>query len=384
MTAGADRRHRRSASSSACSSAAGSTNLAEVRLRWSCAARRGGHRPVRRRRSLLDAGHPVVETLRLPLLATAFALLLVGALGEPRVPGHEPGLRRHPARTRSRSSSTAATCRSGSRASTAAGLDARRRRLAVPHDRPADLDAAFLLRARTARRHHPDPVPVHPATSPRSATCSSAPASRSSCSRRRPRSRPDEEREDSRAPRRLDRPADTGLSRRARAWLALRPPGCRPRATGLVLGCAAAGAGSRHCRPRDRRSGRRHALPTSPRSPAARRRRARPPPSRTSASRSTGRSRRSGPASSSRCSATASTRSRWRRSSSTSPARRRASAFVFVAATLPNLLLRPIAGTFVDRWDHKRGPGRQRHPAGGGRPAHPDRRGRRTSCSSIR
>lgn len=28
-------------------------------------------------------------------------------------------------------------------------------------------------------------------------------------------------------------------------------------------------------------------------------------------------------------------------------------AFVFVAATLPNLLLSPIAGVFVDRWDHK-------------------------------
>ena len=28
-------------------------------------------------------------------------------------------------------------------------------------------------------------------------------------------------------------------------------------------------------------------------------------------------------------------------------------AFVFFAATLPNLFLSPIAGTFVDRWDHK-------------------------------
>ena len=28
-------------------------------------------------------------------------------------------------------------------------------------------------------------------------------------------------------------------------------------------------------------------------------------------------------------------------------------AFVFVAATIPNLLLGPIAGTFVDRWDQK-------------------------------
>jgi MFS family permease len=30
-----------------------------------------------------------------------------------------------------------------------------------------------------------------------------------------------------------------------------------------------------------------------------------------------------------------------------------ASAMVFVAATLPNLLLSPVAGTLVDRWDHK-------------------------------
>ena len=31
-----------------------------------------------------------------------------------------------------------------------------------------------------------------------------------------------------------------------------------------------------------------------------------------------------------------------------------ATGLVFVAATLPNILLGPIAGTFVDRWDHKR------------------------------
>ena len=31
-----------------------------------------------------------------------------------------------------------------------------------------------------------------------------------------------------------------------------------------------------------------------------------------------------------------------------------AAGFVFLAATLPNLLLGPIAGTFVDRWEHKR------------------------------
>jgi len=31
-----------------------------------------------------------------------------------------------------------------------------------------------------------------------------------------------------------------------------------------------------------------------------------------------------------------------------------ATGFVFLAATLPNLVLGPIAGTFVDRWDYKR------------------------------
>ena len=30
-----------------------------------------------------------------------------------------------------------------------------------------------------------------------------------------------------------------------------------------------------------------------------------------------------------------------------------ATAIAFVAATLPNLFLSPVAGTFVDRWDRK-------------------------------
>ncbi len=63
----------------------------------------------------------------------------------------------------------------------------------------------------------------------------------------------------------------------------------------------------------------------------------------------------SGSARPSACSATGCTRSRWASwSTGASPARRSAAGFVFLAATLPNLLLGPIAGTFVDRWDHKR------------------------------
>ena len=67
-------------------------------------------------------GIPLAETLRLPLLVTAYAiLLLVGAVGQPPPAGPGDRLRRHPARTRSRSWSTAATCRSGSRASSRPG-----------------------------------------------------------------------------------------------------------------------------------------------------------------------------------------------------------------------------------------------------------------------
>ena len=36
-----------------------------------------------------------------------------------------------------------------------------------------------------------------------------------------------------------------------------------------------------------------------------------------------------------------------------------ATGLVFLAATLPNLVLGPIAGTFVDRWDQRRGDDRQ-------------------------
>ena len=73
----------------------------------------------------------------------------------------------------------------------------------------------------------------------------------------------------------------------------------------------------------------------------------------TSGSRSTARSRRCGRASSSRCSATGSTRSRSWRSWRSRPAPPSRPGSCSSSATLPNLLLSPIAGAFVDRWDRK-------------------------------
>ena len=61
-----------------------------------------------------------------------------------------------------------------------------------------------------------------------------------------------------------------------------------------------------------------------------------------------GRARRSA------CSVTASTRSRSASSSCDATGSPGAPGLVFLAAALPNLLLGPIAGTFVDRWDQKR------------------------------
>ncbi len=54
------------------------------------------------------------------------------------------------------------------------------------------------------------------------------------------------------------------------------------------------------------------------------------------------------------CSGTGCTRSPSASWSVTRPVPRWPTGFVFLAATLPNLVLGPIAGTFVDRWDHKR------------------------------
>ena len=87
-------------------------------------------RPARRR-----ARSPT--TLRLPLLATLVRLLLVALWANRSYPGLSARLRRHPVQRRSSSSSTAATCRSGSRACVAAGLG------------PADVSTAIhtLLRA---------------------------------------------------------------------------------------------------------------------------------------------------------------------------------------------------------------------------------------------
>ncbi len=73
----------------------------------------------------------------------------------------------------------------------------------------------------------------------------------------------------------------------------------------------------------------------------------------TSVSRSTARSAPCGPASWSARSAIGSTRSRWPTSCTTRPTRRSPSGRSSSSPRVPNLLFSPIAGAFVDRWDHR-------------------------------
>ena len=114
--------HRRSGSSWA--SLAGGTlgNLASIRLRRAWLLLVGGRRSGSAPRPCSTPASPIVEALRLPLLATAFALLLVALWVNRRYPGLSLAFvgilfERHRS-----SSSTAATCRSGSRACVAAGF----------------------------------------------------------------------------------------------------------------------------------------------------------------------------------------------------------------------------------------------------------------------
>ena len=95
------------------------TNLTQVRLRWMAAlflavvVRYGTE-------AALSREVPLAETLRVPLLVTAYAILLLGTWANRRQPGMAiafVGI----LSTRWSSPSTAATCRSGSRASSRRG-----------------------------------------------------------------------------------------------------------------------------------------------------------------------------------------------------------------------------------------------------------------------
>ena len=102
----------------ACSPAAASRNLASRPAALGPAARRRASSSGSGPRRSSAPSVPIVETLRCRCFAIAFGAPARGLWVNRDLPGHDPGLRRHPRRTRWSSSSTAATCRSGSRAST--------------------------------------------------------------------------------------------------------------------------------------------------------------------------------------------------------------------------------------------------------------------------
>ena len=134
-------------------------NLSSVRLRWvsliatAVIVRFGTE-------AALLAGVPLIDTLRLPLLAASFGILLVGLWGNRSLPGPDARLRRdHVERDRHRRQR---------RLHADLGAEPHRGR---PHPGGRLHGHPHALRPgagavppppRAARRHHPDPVPDHP------------------------------------------------------------------------------------------------------------------------------------------------------------------------------------------------------------------------------
>ena len=311
---------------------------------------------------------PDREPLRLPLLAGSFGLLLVALWAEPRLPGHQPRVHRHPRPTPSSSSSTAATCRSGSRPSQLAGLTPADVTSALHYVLPPAARCQLPAPPRSVRRRHPDPAADHPERRLDRRCVPDASAWRSSCS---PPS--------SACPQELDeeqsaRPSASASGRlgapmaaRDRATRAPRPA-CRRHSTApvalerpLVMGSAGASLASpprpspRRAPPRlrARHRGRvRHRHDPDPAAIARGGRAGPPAPIRPPRAQRLVLGAVGGPAHLAvRRPAQPARARRGRRRSR--PGSALATGLVFFAATLPNLLLSPIAGTFVDRWDHK-------------------------------
>ena len=369
----------------------GSSSLAViVRFGTECGARR-------RRRARRDAPAPAASrprsgscsspsgsTARYPGLSLAFVGILSNAIVDRRQRrlhadlGAEPRRRRLPRRPTSTRRSTR-SCR-------------------------ATLDADFLLHARAARRHHPDPAPVHPE---RRLDRRRVPDGRPRLLPVRDR-RPHPEQDAGRRPpetlrgdsRRRRARADAAASRRPTSGggSGRRRAGRRPRRArrsmlgGPVLGGRAAPACPRRARrlphwrrPGRRRGGRRGAgeLPLGPRRRRRRRRVRRHPYVRLALNGSFsalwagqlislfGDRLHQIALAVARPDVTTGSAARGRRSSSS---RRRSR----TCSSRPDRrhARRPLGP--------QGGHDRQRPPAGGDRPAHPDRRGRPTSSSSTR
>ena len=135
------------------------SNLAEVRLRYVPLIALA----VMLRfatESLLSAEAPVVEALRLPLLATAFAMLLVGLWANRSYPGMTLAFVGILANALVIIVNQAATCRSGSPPWTLAGLTAADVSSSIHVIFPANLDANFLLHLGPLGDVIPIPFPL--------------------------------------------------------------------------------------------------------------------------------------------------------------------------------------------------------------------------------
>ena len=321
---------------------------------------RRAHPPVRRRSSCSTRASPSSRPCGCRCWPPSFGLLLFALWANRGVPGPEPGVRRDPVQRHRHHRQR--------RLHADLGAEPRRRGL-TPADvtsaihiiLPPTLDANFLLHLGPLVDVIPIPLPLIQNVASVGDLVPDARASPSSCSPRSSGSRRSSTRRSSRpsaAAGRDGRADATAPRRRSRAR---RPVSRRhwPRRSPSSARSSSAAPGPGWPRRRSRPSKR------TPRRPPSRAHR----PSRSRAHRRGRRARPAAPVRPARAqrlvlgalgrpahlavrrpAPPARARRRRRRSR---PGSALATGLVFFAATLPNLLLSPIAGTFVDRWDHK-------------------------------
>ena len=345
---------------------AGRRHDRQPRLRSACAASGCSSSPSILRfgtETLLNARVPIVEALRLPLLASAFGLLLVALWTNRSLPGHRASLRRHPRQRDRHRGQRRLHADLGAEPRSSAGFRPTRSRARSTSSSRRRSTRDFLLHLGPFGDVIPIPLPFiqnvasigdavpdgRPGVLPVRRASSACRRTSPGTARLDPRSAGARDRADARDRRERsarDRPAAM-LGRRGAA---IGVPLGRASSRRLALDAGTAG---RREHSRSRPPGRRRVRSLGRSSAAGRGGRASSASIRTSGSRSTARSRRSGRASSSRCSATGSTILRWSRSSTATTG----SVFASASSSSPpgsrTCSSGPIAGTFVDRWDHK-------------------------------
>ena len=110
---------------------------------------------------LLNSNVPLAETLRVPLLGDVVRAPPRRPVGQSRLPGHEPRVRRRPGQRRRHPGQRRLHADLGAQPP-ARRPPPRRRDVVAPHDHPGRARRLLPAPSRPVRRRHPDPLPDHP------------------------------------------------------------------------------------------------------------------------------------------------------------------------------------------------------------------------------